>query len=145
MAYNQSNSRGKQQYHDDENDTTKKYQPLEEETYVKRAENVIANLGRNRLTTTQLRNILSMLNEIYNDVMLTASDTLSSDVQNRLRYLKIKLIYAAGRNKDVKSFMEASQIDQHLDYIGNSREKFILYSHYMEALVAYHRFYGGKD
>ena len=86
-----------------------------------------------------------MLNEIYNEVTTSPDETLSSAVQNRLRYLKIKLIYAAGRNRAVKKFMEASQIDQHLDHIGDSREKFILYSHYMEALVAYHRFHGGKD
>lgn len=145
MAYNQSNTRGKQQYQHCANDTTMQYQPLEEETYVKRAENVIKKLQGNKLTTTQLRNILSMLNEIYNDVMLNPNDTLSEEIKNRLQYLKIKLIYAAGRNKDVKTFMIESQIDQHLDYIDNSREKFILYSHYMEALVAYHRFYDDKD
>lgn len=131
--------------------TKKIYSPLEEESYVARAEKVINDLQSNRgryepqLTTSQIRNILSMLNEIYNEVTASPDETLSSAVQNRLRYLKIKLIYAAGRNRAVKKFMEASQIDQHLDHIGDSREKFILYSHYMEALVAYHRFHGGKD
>lgn len=86
-----------------------------------------------------------MMNEIYNEVIMTNDDKLSDTVQSKLQYLKIKIIYAAGRNRDVKTFVEDSQIDQHLDHIGDSREKFILYSHYMEALVAYHRFYGGRD
>ena len=29
--------------------------------------------------------------------------------------------------------------------IGNSRAEFIRFARYMEALVAYHRFFGGKD
>jgi len=62
-----------------------------------------------------------------------------------LQYLKVKLIYAAGRHKEVKNFILASDIDRYLDNIGDSKEAFILYSRYMEALVAYHRFYGGRD
>lgn len=117
---------------------------LTEEGYVKRAEQVIKNLN-GKLTTSQIRNILSMINQIYNDVMMIPDETLSQEVQSQLRYLKVKIIYAAGRSQDVKRFVEASQIDQLVDHIGSSRKNFILYTHYMEALVAYHRFYGGRD
>lgn len=139
MNYNRNSNNNRQYYE------KKPYEPLKEESYVERAENVIKNLYKNRLTTSQIRNILSMMNEIYNEVIMTNDDKLSDTIQSKLQYLKIKIIYAAGRNRDVKTFVEDSQIDQHLDHIGDSREKFILYSHYMEALVAYHRFYGGRD
>lgn len=151
MNYNR-NSNNKRPYSEKKQTSEKKtYEPLKEEYYVTRAENVIKDLQKDagkpheQLTTSQIRNILSMLNEIYNEVIMTNDDKLSDTVQSKLQYLKIKIIYAAGRNRDVKTFVEDSQIDQHLDHIGDSREKFILYSHYMEALVAYHRFYGGRD
>lgn len=86
-----------------------------------------------------------MINQLYNDVIMTPSETLSQEVQSQLRYLKVKIIYAAGRKTEVKRFVEASQIDQLIDHIGSSRKNFILYTHYMEALVAYHRFYDGRD
>lgn len=145
MNYNR-NSNKKRPYPEKKQASYEKtYEPLKEEDYVTRAENVIKDLPKNSLTTSQIRNILSMLNEIYNEVIMTNDDRLSESVQNRLRYLKVKIIYAAGRNSDVKTFVEESQIDEHLDKIGDSREKFILYSHYMEALVAYHRFHGGRE
>lgn len=145
MSYNRKSNNNRQYYEKKQHSNKKPYEPLNEGDYVTRAENVIKNLYKNRLTTSQIRNILSMLNEIYNEVIMTNDDKLSEAVQNRLRYLKVKIIYAAGRNNDVKTFVEDSQIDQHLDHIGDSREKFILYTHYMEALVAYHRFHGGRD
>jgi len=123
----------------------KPYEPLQKENYVQRAEAVIKTLGAKRLTTSQIRNILSMLNQIYNDVIVSTDETLSEETQSQLRYLKVKLIYAAGRDQKVKAFIEESQIDRHLDKIGNSREQFILYSRYMEALVAYHKFHDGND
>jgi len=32
-----------------------------------------------------------------------------------------------------------------LNHMGDSRENFIKFARYMEALVAYHRFHGGRD
>ena len=29
--------------------------------------------------------------------------------------------------------------------VGKDRKKFLAFSHYMEALVAYHRYYGGSE
>lgn len=156
MAFNDSrNNGGKQGYNSGYNKPKpqqtaphKPYEALQEETYVTRAEKVIIDLNNAgvNVTTSQIRNILAMVNQIYNDVIMSTSETLSAAVQSQLRYLKIKIVYAAGRDpKNVKRFVEESQIADHLDYIGSSRQNFILYAHYMEALVAYHRFYGGKD
>ena len=128
---------------------TKPYEPLTEEGYVTRAEQVIKTLerdkssGKLKLTTSQLRNILSMVNQLYNDVIMTTSETLSNNIQSQLQYLKVKIVYAAGRYKEVQELVQKSQIDCHIDYIKDNRKKFILYARYIEALVAYHRFYGG--
>lgn len=118
----------------------KRYEPLVEELYVERAEQIIRKLNKENPTTNQIRNILSMINQIYNDVVMTTEEHLSDTVQSQLRYLKVKIIYAAGRDKKVKRFIEESQLIGHLDHIGTSRNRFILFSHYMEALVAYHCF-----
>ena len=142
---NKSNYRKPTGNHQNEQRPEKPYEPLQKENYVQRAEKVIKALGAKSLSTSQIRNILSMLSQIYNDVIVSTDETLSEEIQSQLRYLKVKLIYAAGREQNVKAFIEMSQIDRHLDKIGNSREQFILYSRYMEALVAYHKFYNSND
>lgn len=156
VNYNNSYN-NKSQYNKNQNNRTsggsqnkpkeeRKLTPLDK-NYVNRAEKVIVRLNQsgNKLTTSQIRNILSMLNQIYNDVITTMDTVLSEDVQSQLQYFKVKLIYTAGRDTNVKAFIEESQIDLCLDDIGDNREKFILYCRYMEALVAYHKFYGGRD
>ena len=145
MANDRFNNRNQTANQYRQQQTARPYEPLQKDSYVERAEKVIQKLAGNLPTTTQIRNILSMLNQIYNDVLVSTEATLSEEVQSQLRYLKVKLIYAAGRDQKVKAFITESQIEQHLDKIGSSREAFILYSRYMEALVAYHKFYGGRD
>ena len=54
-------------------------------------------------------------------------------------------MYEAGREKSVKNFIEETGI---LDVIKNAKkdkESYLLFSRYMEALVAFHRYYGGED
>lgn len=50
-----------------------------------------------------------------------------------------------GNGQADKSLIEEADILQHLKEINGSRKQYILFSHYMEALVAYRKFYGGKD
>ena len=65
---------------------------------------------------------------------------LSDDVQSHIQYVKMKIIYAAGKDNAVKTFLEKSSLISYLNGIGDSRDDLILVCHYMEALVAYHRF-----
>lgn len=117
--------------------------------YVKQAENVMNQLrnanGKFDLTTSKIRKILAMVSDIYNDVRFEP-DPFRTEMKERLLYLKLHIVYEAGREpRAVKPFVEKAQILELLDQIGNSREKLILFCHYMEALVAYHRFLGGRD
>lgn len=125
--------------------------------YVKCAENVIKflkkeNFGvvgsKETLSTSKIRNILSSTSEIYDMVGSQGPEA----VRDKLAYLKVKLIYQSGRYPVVKRFVEVSKLIQALDrlevkYYQQPEEKamIILFCRYMEALVAYFKYYGGKD
>lgn len=118
--------------------------------YVDMAEDVVNRLERDRwgkyiLTTSKIRNILSMISVIYNDAMHSPNEKLSQDLVERIQYLRMRFIYEAGREKAVKNLMEVGEISKLLKNIGNNKEKCILFCRYMEAIVAYHKFYGGRD
>ncbi len=129
---------------------------LEKLTYVSQAESVVKNLVRDQrnpnqivLTTSQLRNILAMVNELYTSAQYDKSPVLSDDIQSKIQYVKMKIAYNVGRDssreKAVRDFVAKSKLMEYLNMVGNSREKLLLVCNYTEALVAYHKYYGGKD
>ena len=127
---------------------------LTEDNYVEIAENVIKKLREKKdqrgreiplVTTSKIRNLLGMTADIYNEVINSKEEKLSSELVGRINYMKIRFIYEAGREPKVKNLIEEADILQLLKEINGSRKQYILFSHYMEALVAYRKFYGGKD
>lgn len=123
------------------------------ENYVDLAENVIKNLEtekygkdktRPKLTTSKIRNLLAMNTDIYNDVRNIQGNELDNSIKERINYMKVRFIYEAGRDGIVKDFVEKSNIINYMKSICD-KSSYILFSRYMEALVAYHRYYGGKD
>ena len=58
---------------------------INKENYVDVAEEVILNLKKNNnkyiLTTSQIRNILSMVNEIYNEAIHLQGDNLNDELK----------------------------------------------------------------
>ena len=123
---------------------------LEKTNYVDKAEDVVNNLMRDKknhliLTTSKIRNILSMISTIYNQVIHYPSDKLNEDIVERLKYLKMRFAYEAGREKAVKNLIEVAKIFEIIEWIGNDKQKCILFCKYMESIVAYHKFNGGKD
>jgi CRISPR-associated protein Csm2 len=71
---------------------------------------------------------------------------LDGDIQSRIAYLKIRLVYECGREPGIiKPFVEKAKLFGIIGCYRDSRQRFIDYAHYIEALVAYHRYYGGKD
>ena len=126
---------------------------LEQNTYVAKAEKAINECRKvtnsrgkvEMITTSQIRNLLAMTADIYNQVMLSMNDVLSEEITGRIAYLKIRFIYEMGSDSKMKTFAQQAEILKAIDEIGNSKQKYILFSRYMEALVAYHKFYGGKD
>ena len=127
---------------------------LTEENYVETAEKAIKEIcgkkdrrGRTvaPVTTSKIRNLLAMTAAIYNDVIVCTSEKLSTEIVGRIQYMKIRFVYEAGREPKVKELVEKASLLEHLEEIGNSRPQYLLFSRYMEALVAYRKFYGGHD
>ena len=117
--------------------------------YVEMAEKVIDKLivkskdpnGRvNIFTTSQKRNLLAMTAEIYNEGMLLEDDKLSEEMSERIDYLRVRYMYAAGKEQKVKELLEEAQILDLLKKSRDSKRKFIIFYHYMESLVAFRKF-----
>lgn len=117
--------------------------------YVDRAEEVILKLkesggGRIRLTTSQIRNILTITSTIYDNAK-RKKGPLDEEELMSVQLLRTKFVYESGRDKNVEQFLQMADLINLIKSVGDSREKLILFCKYMEALVAYHRFEGGKD
>ena len=59
--------------------------------------------------------------------------------------MRIRFYYEAGREPKVKSLLEKADVFNIIKEIGNSKKNYILFSRYMEALVAFRKFYGKSD
>ena len=119
------------------------------------AENVILKLkekGNDKiyLKTSQLRKFLSAVNAVTNRVMVYHAQHLDETklpitLASEVKYLKVKFAYQAGRMREVREFGETARIKEHIDRVGDSFREYQWFARYMEALVAYHKFYGGRD
>lgn len=128
---------------------------ISEKDYVDRAEEVIKKLSKKvnprngktepMVTTSKIRNLLAITTDIYNEVMSSASEQLSEEIKGRIEYLRVRFTYESGREPKVKELVEEAKLLEVIKQIQGSKKNFILFSRYMEALVAFHRFYGGKD
>lgn len=157
----QGNQQGQNYPYNQRYDTKPKAKPLYMEKdcdYVKMAEDVIASLAREKvmngkresnalegLTTSKIRKILTLVNEIYNEVLLLKDSQLQGGIVDKIRHMKVRLAYEAGREKAVKNFVEKAALIEGVDEIKEDKDKFIRFAKYLEALVAYHRYYGGKS
>ncbi|MBQ7264710.1 MAG: type III-A CRISPR-associated protein Csm2 [Firmicutes bacterium] len=118
---------------------------LDKQSYVDEAEKVILKLDKDKhdkikLTTNKIRNILTLINELY--AMVNRSDKkMDEDLKSRIQYTRMRIVYEAGRDENVKELCIKSQLLDHLKNIGDDTEDLLLVCHYMEALVAYHKYY----
>jgi len=126
--------------------TQTNYVDLAEKVIVKE---IVRNPKRhNSIVLTKIRNLLSLTNTLYNDVIHLTDEILSEEILGKIQYLRLRFVYEAGRDTDreksVKDFVEKADIIKHLQRI-ETRSDLLLFCRYMEALVAYHKFNGGRD
>lgn len=156
--YNNYQPRTQSGFNKDKKDNTDTppipFRPLNINEYVDDAEKVILTLKKNSfgkfdLTTSKIRNLLAMTSEVLNKVNnIRASsegkDAVTDSIRRDLNSLKIRTIYECGREDSVKDFVKKAYILEHIKGI-KSLDDCEVFCHYMEALVAYHRYMGGKD
>ncbi len=134
---------------------------LNDGNYVEKAEQVIKGLladadkeskrktrGRDQVkivSTSKLRNILAMSSDIYNLANMSVSENLSEDINSQIEYLKIRIIYEAGRDEDVKDLVTKAKLIECIGEIKGNKKNFIQFNRYLEAIVAYRKYLGGKD
>ena len=115
--------------------------------YVDRAEAVIEYLmpHKKKITTSKIRNILAMAADIYNDIKRDKSESISEENRKRLEYLRVRMIYEAGRDQEgVKEFLKESDLCNELKKVNGKKTKYVDFYHYLEALVAFHKYNGGE-
>ena len=106
------------------------------DNYVDRADKVMRALseeaqksyGSKMVTTSQIRKFLTAVNRVNGKIdQIGRADS--------------------GRNRanPVKEFADKSGLIGEIDKIGDSLERYENFARYVEALVAFHKFYGGKD
>lgn len=127
---------------------------INEQNYVDEAEKVIKKLSSKvnprtkkpipMVTTSKIRNLLAMSADIYNEIQGLQTDELSDEICGRIEYLRVRFIYESGREQGVKDLVEESKLLDVIKSVGKSKKNYILFSRYMEALVAFRKFYG-KD
>ena len=112
--------------------------------YVDLAQKHISELKlmNNKITSTKLRNIFGLFADLYNQLLRADGKELTDDMIAVLRSARVRIVYECGRDNATKTFVEKTNILEYLQSIDKSREKFICFYHYMEALVAYGRYEG---
>lgn len=98
-----------------------------------------------RLSMSKLRGIYGLITNVYTRV--NKPEDLEGNMGD-LQYIKVKMAYEAGRDKTVKDFVgSASTGTALMNALDNVKtyDQFILYCRYAESLVAYFKFYGGKE
>lgn len=129
---------------------------------VKDAEGVIKSLSRDRngliLKTNQIRKFLSAVNILANKVAVYKAENpgkneLSQPLLDEVKYLYIMLVYQIGRDnasnredkRSVGEFVEKAQLRDWINKEIIDITSFENFNRYVEALVAYHKFYGGRE
>ena len=120
---------------------------LTDDNYVDKAEKVIKSLNRNKrdpklfvLTTSKIRNLLNLTSTLFDESKVREY----KDLADKIAYLRVQFVYQSGRETSVKDLVKKAEILDILKEI-NNQESLQRFCRYMEALVAYFKFYGGKD
>lgn len=122
---------------------------INENNYVDKAEETITRLSQKKdrrgetikmVTTSKIRNLLSMAADIYNQVLVCKNNKLPTELVARIDYLRVRFIYECGRDEGAKYLIEEAGLIDRLKEIDGDKNNYILFYHYMEALVAFKRY-----
>lgn len=113
--------------------------------YIDEAEELMRKEYR-AITTSKLRRLFSLVSEVYNEEILNVqSDSLTPESIAAIGMMRVRFAYECGRDGKVKNFVKEAKLMEYLKGIGSSRKAFLNFARYMEALVAYHKYFGGRE
>lgn len=130
---------------------------LTDKNYVDLAEKAIKALKKNHkdeyyLTMTNLRNLQALTSSLFDELGYRKYEEL----QDKVSYLRVQFVYQAGRIEvqsseakwkkeyPVRDLVDKANILEHLKGIKDG-ESLARFCRYMEALIAYFKYYGGKE
>lgn len=124
--------------------------------YVEQARQVMQGLknenGKIKLTISQIRKLLAAVISVNTQIeVLEMQGKLNGqskkEIEAEIDYLIVKFIYQVGKDRtdNVRAFVEKAKLIEKLETIKGDVIKFKEFARYMEALVAFHKFYGGRD
>lgn len=130
------------------------------ENIVDKAELAIKSIGKQdknnpnklfiKLKTNQIRKILTAVNILKNKVDIykiaePQAKKLDEELQMEIEFLRVSISYQAGREKLVREFVEKADLLNMVKNINGDIKAFENFCRYIEALVAFHKFYGGQE
>ena len=127
---------------------------INENNYVDKAEETITRLSKkidrrgktiDMVTTSKIRNLLSMAADIYNQVLDCKDNELPTELVSRIDYLRVRFIYECGRDEKTKDLVDEADLLSILKQINGDKNNYIPFYHYMEALVAFKRYMNRND
>lgn len=106
------------------------------------------------LKTNQIRKILTAVNILKNKVDIykianPQAKKLDEELQMEIEFLRVNIAYQIGREKGkenlVREFVEKADLLNMVKDINGDIKAFEKFCKYVEALVAFHKFYGGQE
>ncbi|WP_270649837.1 type III-A CRISPR-associated protein Csm2 [Megamonas funiformis] len=102
------------------------------------------------LKTNQIRKILTAVNILKNKVDIykiakSKEKKLDEELQMEIEFLRVNMSYQAGRDNLVREFIEKADLLNMVKDINGDIKAFENFCRYIEALVAFHKFYGGQE
>lgn len=106
------------------------------------------------LKTNQIRKILTAVNILKNKVDIykianLQAKKLDEELQMEIEFLRVNIAYQIGREKGkenlVREFVEKADLLNMVKDINGDIKAFENFCRYIEALVAFHKFYGGQE
>ena len=101
------------------------------EDYVDQAETIMRDLMINgkTVTTSKIRNLLSLVTEIYNTENIRTDARLLPESVARISLMRVRVDYECGRDDTVKAFVVKTKLLEYLKGISTDRADLIRFAH----------------
>ncbi|WP_304332568.1 type III-A CRISPR-associated protein Csm2 [Brachyspira innocens] len=110
------------------------------------AEEFVKSKNIKSISASQIRKFLAAVNKINNKVKYqNDNEVLSNDIVDEIAYMRVQFAYIVGKNNTNEMKELYKKLDPAMAEIKTSKAAFINFARYVEAIIAYHKFHGGKD